>query len=65
MNKYEPTEVETAALALYAERKGEGWKDALMTDWATGRDVNALPDDKGCALRRVRNRGGPSWLAKY
>ena len=62
---YVPTSDEVTALALYAERHGDNWKEDLALAWFHGRDANALPDPHGPALRRVRNRGGERWLALY
>ena len=58
---YVPTAEEVAALVLYAKRHGARWKEDLWVDWYHGR--MGLPDPHGPALRRVRNRGGPRWLA--
>lgn len=52
---------QTAALAAFAAKNGPKWKDKLADAWATGRDT-AEPD--GHALRQIRNRFGPSFLAK-
>lgn len=59
------TTEQRGALEAYAEKYGPGWKDLLLTDWATGRDVTALGNDQGCYLRQVRNLFGPSWLATF
>ncbi len=60
-----PNSDEIAALALYFECRGENWKDDLLHDWRTGRDINALAGDYGCHLRTLRNRLGPKWLIHY
>ena len=57
-------ETETEALRRFATIFGKGWKDKLRDFWRTGADVNALPDPYGAALRRVRNKIGPSGLEK-
>jgi hypothetical protein len=56
-----PTPEMLAALQAFRARHGRTWKDKLMTMWLTGRDAN---EPQGHLLRQVRNRLGPSWLAK-
>ena len=43
------------ALAEYKSQAGRNWKSELRLDWQTGRDCNALRDDRGRFLRQVRN----------
>lgn len=47
------------ALLGYRERHGRSWKAALMTAWMNGSDAS---EPGGSALRRLRNRSGPTWL---
>ena len=52
------------ALSDFATLHGTGWQEKLFAAWRTGRDVDALPNDKGCYLRQIRNRFGPSFIEK-
>lgn len=55
-----PDRAGARALIHFRDRHGRYWKAALRTLWSSGRDANH-PD--GPALRRLRNQGGPAWLA--
>lgn len=54
------TTEQRGALSAFAGKHGDRWKQRLLDAWMTGRDA-AEPD--GHALRQLRNRFGPSWLA--
>jgi hypothetical protein len=64
---FEPTLEQITALHTYATEYqkygGASWKEQLMDDWRTGKDVSAIPE--GHLLRQLRNKGGPSWLSGY
>jgi hypothetical protein len=53
---------ELAALRGWAEEQRPRWKAALRLAWETG-DYGGSEHDAD--LQRLRNRLGPSWLAKY
>ena len=53
---------ELAALRRWAEEQRPRWKAALRLAWETG-DYGGSGHDAD--LQRLRNRLGPSWLAKY
>jgi hypothetical protein len=56
---------ERTILRLYAEAKGENWRECLANDWRTGADVwtgNRLMRGGGSILRTLRNHKGPKWL---
>jgi hypothetical protein len=53
---------ELAALRGWAEEQRPRWKAALRLAWETG-DYRGSEHDAD--LQRIRNRLGPSWLAKY
>jgi hypothetical protein len=53
---------EQAALRAWANEEGRTWKAALRLAWETG---NYGGSDHDADLQRIRNRLGPSWLAKY
>jgi hypothetical protein len=55
------TQQEIDAIQSYAKEKGRNWKSSLANDWVKG---NAK-GDRGVILYRLRNRLGPSWLAKF
>lgn len=54
------TDEQREALTTFAAKHGSRWKDRLLDAWMTGRDAS---EPNGHALRQVRNRFGPSWLA--
>ena len=47
------------ALLAFRDRHGRSWKAELMTAWMNGSDAS---EPGGSALRRLRNRSGPTWL---
>ena len=53
---------ELTALIRYARANGRSWKTKLCDAWANGRDER---EADASALRRVRNRIGPSGLGKF
>ena len=55
-----PDRAGARALIDFRNRHGRYWKAALRALWSSGRDADH-PD--GSALRQLRNRGGPAWLA--
>lgn len=55
------TPAEKAALKAFAERNGRRWKARLLDLWMSGQETN---EPEGAALRRFRNRHGPSRLAR-
>ena len=63
-----PDADELKMLRAYADHHGRRWRKHLEMDWQTGRDVaigDRLLPGMGCYLRRLRNRLGPRWLAKF
>ena len=52
---------QVVAIQTFAERHGHAWKRALSAAFMSGSDAN---EPMGDALRRFRNRGGPSMLSK-
>ena len=52
---------QVVAIRTFAENHGHNWKRALSTAFMNGTDAN---EPMGDALRRFRNRGGPSMLSK-
>ena len=58
--KFESVEdAQIEALLAFRERHGRSWKADLMTAWMNGTDAS---EPGGSALRRLRNRSGPTWL---
>lgn len=55
----QPTPEQDAAIQAYAEYHGKNWKQQLLEDWLTGKDVQFKD---GHLLRQVRNQLGPKWL---
>ena len=55
-----PDRADARALIDFRNCHGRCWKAALGALWSSGRDADH-PD--GSALRRLRNQGGPAWLA--
>lgn len=53
---------ELTALIRFARANGRSWKTRLCDAWASGRDER---EDDASALRRIRNRIGPSGLMKF
>lgn len=53
---------ELAALIRFARANGRSWKSRLCDAWASGHDER---EDDASALRRIRNRIGPSGLMKF
>lgn len=48
-----------SALLDWRQRNGRRWKERLLLAWMNGADER---DPHRSALRRIRNRLGPSWL---
>lgn len=62
MPKLHLTAEQYDALVAYAAKYGDNWKEKLSNAWLNGADAN---EPNGHLLRQVRNRLGPSWLAKF
>jgi hypothetical protein len=56
-----PNPEQLAAVAAYADKHGEFWKEDLQLDWMTGTDASR---PSGHLLRQIRNQFGPKWLTK-
>ena len=53
------------ALRTFAKANGRAWKSKLNDEWMTGRyAVYNGTDDYG-SLQQIRNRFGPTWLARF
>jgi hypothetical protein len=60
IDRIEASPLVLAALQDFANRNGRRWKHKLSMLWAAGHDTE---EPEGWALRHIRNRFGPTWLA--
>lgn len=65
MDKSEILSVEEdAAVTVFREAKGRGWKTALRLNWERS-SYPGFSTDVSATLQSLRNSKGPDWLTKY
>jgi hypothetical protein len=63
MDKLSPAELQ--ALSYWRLHHGRHWKAELRKAWGNHVYGRSLPDDHAPLLHGLRNRLGPTWLARF